>query len=58
MQDENDFLRVEKRIRRRTILTGRISTASVNKNCPKFIVGNCWYLFQQEIMAMADPDQL
>jgi hypothetical protein len=47
---------MEKRIRRRVVRHGKIVKASVNKNCPKFIVGYCWYLFQQEIMDMTDRD--
>ena len=42
---------------KRKIKHNQIYRASINKNCPKFILGNCWYLNKKEIMELCDDEE-
>lgn len=44
-------------IRRRTIRHAQMGKAKKNKNCPKFIVGYCWHLFQSDILALCSEEE-
>ena len=47
--------RTAKQIKIRKIRHGNIKKASINKNCPKFILGHCWLNFKDHITRYCAP---
>jgi hypothetical protein len=45
-----------KKITKRKIIHGNINQTSVNKNCPKFILGHCLINFKTRLLEECHPD--
>ena len=44
-------------MKRRTIRHGGIAQHKPNKNCPKLIIGHCFYLFKEQILLGCDEGE-